>query len=140
MGIQVLSHRRGNLNSLWAVLSHLADTILSSGVFSREASLGGASICEQVFGSHTLCQASSAPSREPGLSLSKLWTRYTPSMRFPHPVAAPLSIRRKASIVELLSDPRLRDINKGKENTLAVFIIHTFLCASEISRWLDIWK
>lgn len=106
MGIQVLSDRRGNMGSHWAILSRLADTIVSSSVFSRETSFSGASVCAQVFGGHTLCQTSSAPSREPGLSLFKLWTHYTPGMRFPHPAAAPLSLRRKASIVELLSESK----------------------------------
>lgn len=50
-------------------------------------------------------------------------------------------IRRKAPIVEWCYQiQRLIDINKGNENTLAVVIIHTFLWASEIYWWLDIWK
>lgn len=50
-------------------------------------------------------------------------------------------IRRKALIVEWhYQIPRLININKRNENMPAVVIVHTFLWASEICWWLDIWK
>jgi hypothetical protein len=62
MAVKFLSDGRGNGFTLSRSFM---------GCLSRETTLGGAALWEQVSGGHTLCQTSSAPSTGPGLSLFK---------------------------------------------------------------------
>lgn len=133
-----VSAREIHTNSNWALLLYLAQRILSFGVSAEKPAVMAYPWRDLQW--DVLFPTLSLFSRA-ALSLFKMWTHCIPSSCFPRPnVSSSFWSEERTLLYSCYQIQRLIDINKGNESTLAVVIVHTFLGASEIYWWLDIWK